>query len=191
MPVYDGEHVKYTYNSKNQVSAITTNTTEYTFTYDSYGNTKTIKAGDETLATYNYNPNNGKLQSLVYGNGTTVEYVYDELDRIEEIWYTEGSTETLKYRYTYTADGNLHTVEDLDSGEGNMYSYDSEGRSQLVQRTYHNVEDRWYLRLPEAWVDRIWISRSTSSGRCTPPCITSSLIISGPSPAPRGTAGHI
>ena len=128
MPVYDGEHVKYTYNDKNQVSAITTTTTEYTFTYDSYGNTKTIKAGDETLATYNYNPNNGKLQSLVYGNGTTVEYVYDKLDRIEEIWYTEGSTETLKYRYTYTADGNLHTVEDLDSGEGHMYSYDSEGR---------------------------------------------------------------
>ena len=41
------------------------------------------------------------------------------------------------------------------------YSYDSAGRSQLAQRTYHNVEDRWYLRLPEAWVDRIWISRST------------------------------
>ena len=128
MPVYDGEHVKYTYNDKNQVSAITTNTTEYTFTYDSYGNTKTIKAGDETLATYNYNPNNGKLQSLVYGNGTTVEYVYDELDRIKEVWYTEGSAETLKYRYAYTADGNLHTVEDLESGEGHMYSYDSEGR---------------------------------------------------------------
>ena len=42
------------------------------------------------------------------------------------------------------------------------YSYDSAGRSRLAQRTYHNVEDRWYLRLPEAWVDQIWISRAVS-----------------------------
>ena len=47
------------------------------------------------------------------------------------------------------------------------YAYDSAGRSQLVQRTYHAVEDRWYLRLPEAWVDRIWISRSATADEAT------------------------
>ena len=47
------------------------------------------------------------------------------------------------------------------------YAYDSAGRSRLVQRTYHAVEDRWYLRLPEAWVDRIWISRSATADEAT------------------------
>ena len=128
LPVASGEKVNYTYNSKNQLSAVSTETTEYSFTYDSYGNTKSIKAGSYTLATYNYKANNGKLESLVYGNGTTVRYVYDELDRVKEIWYTEGSTESLKYTYSYTDDGKIHMVEDHDSGEGHMYSYDGKGR---------------------------------------------------------------
>ncbi len=42
------------------------------------------------------------------------------------------------------------------------YRYDGAGQSQLALRTYHSTEDGWYLRLPEAWVDRIWIGRSAS-----------------------------
>ena len=58
-------------------------TTNYTFTYDNFGNTTESKAGDYTLATYTYNSYNGKLSSMTYGNGTTVSYIYDALDRIE------------------------------------------------------------------------------------------------------------
>lgn len=42
------------------------------------------------------------------------------------------------------------------------YSYDQSGQSQLALRTYHATEDGWYLRLPESWLSRIWISRSVS-----------------------------
>ena len=42
----------------------------------------TIKAGNYTLATYEYAGNNGKLLKLIYGNGDVEEYVYDNLERL-------------------------------------------------------------------------------------------------------------
>lgn len=41
-------------------------------------------------------------------------------------------------------------------------SYDSQGNVELVQSTYHSMEDGWYLRLREEWRDRIMVSRSLS-----------------------------
>ena len=41
-------------------------------------------------------------------------------------------------------------------------AYDMTGASGIVMRTYHNLEDGWYFRLPEEWVNRIWVSRSAS-----------------------------
>lgn len=47
------------------------------------------------------------------------------------------------------------------------YTYDADGQSHLTLQTYHNVEDGWFLRLPETWVDRIWVSRSTMTDEST------------------------
>jgi len=41
--------------------------------------------------------------------------------------------------------------------------YDSAGEAEVVQRTYHAMEDGWYLRLPEEWTDQIYVSRTTSA----------------------------
>ena len=41
-------------------------------------------------------------------------------------------------------------------------SYDSQGDVELVQSTYHSMEDGWYLRLQSEWRDRIMVSRSLS-----------------------------
>ena len=38
-------------------------------------------------------------------------------------------------------------------------SYDGTGDGEVVQRTYHCVEDGWYFQLPEDWTDRIYITR--------------------------------
>ena len=43
-------------------------------------------------------------------------------------------------------------------------TYDDSGRSTAVMRTYHNLDDGWYLRLPDTWRDRIYITRSVSFG---------------------------
>jgi len=41
------------------------------------------------------------------------------------------------------------------------HSYRGDGTSEVAVRTYHNLEDGWYFRLPEDWLNRIWISRVT------------------------------
>lgn len=42
------------------------------------------------------------------------------------------------------------------------YQYGLDGKRTAVLRTYHNLEDSWYLRLPEDWLDRIWVRRSAT-----------------------------
>ena len=68
----------------------------------------------------------------------------------------DGITEVPAPVDVYAADEEGPSFRRVD-----WYAYDASGQSQMVLRTYHNVEDRWYLRLPEAWVDQIWVSRST------------------------------
>ena len=41
------------------------------------------------------------------------------------------------------------------------YAYNAGGQSSLALHTYHDVEDRWYLRLPEEWLNHIWVGRTT------------------------------
>ena len=41
--------------------------------------------------------------------------------------------------------------------------YSGDGRSQEVALTYHNLEEEWFLLLPEEWDDRIMVSRSGGS----------------------------
>ena len=81
--------VAYLY-ANNRLSGIDTATTDYTLTYDVFGNVLSVKAGNYTLATYQYAANNGKLLKLTYGNGDYEEYVYDYLERITEVKFNGG-----------------------------------------------------------------------------------------------------
>ena len=42
--------------------------------------------------------------------------------------------------------------------------YDLKGHPATAAYTCHDLEDSWYLRLPPAWTDRIYVTRSASSG---------------------------
>ncbi len=68
-PVANAENVTYSYNNHNLLESITTDSTKYTFVYDSFGNTEKTSVGNRDLATYEYYPNNGKLKKITYGNG--------------------------------------------------------------------------------------------------------------------------
>ena len=46
-------------------------------------------------------------------------------------------------------------------------SYDSKGRSETAAKTYHNIEDGWYLCLPAAWEERISAVRGTLADEAT------------------------
>jgi len=88
-------------------------------TYDTFGNVLTIKAGNYTLATYEYAGNNGKLLKLTYGNGDYEEYIYDSLERLVEV-KLNGTTE---YIVKYDNNGRLYSL--TENGATHIYEYDS------------------------------------------------------------------
>ena len=125
-----GNSIHYTYDAAYRISTIQSGLTTYSFTYDAFGNTDEIKAGDRTLAEYVYNANNGKLSELHYGNGDKVKYLYDSLDRVKEILYNSGENGAFEtaYEYRYTNGGALHEVIDYRLGETMVYEYDLAGK---------------------------------------------------------------
>ena len=110
--------VAYLY-ANNRLSGIDTATTDYTLTYDIWGNVLSIKAGNYTLATYEYAANNGKLKKLTYGNGDYEEYVYDELERLVQTKLNG----VIEYTVKYDANGRLYSL--TENGITHIYEYDS------------------------------------------------------------------
>ena len=131
------EKAIYSYNSRGQTSTIQTASTIYNFTYDEFGNTKQILIGGRELVSYEYAAHNGKLSKMTYAANSnsvwSVEYVYDALDRISEVWYTETNVSNsnknreCRYRYTYTSSGSLAKVENCVTGETTLYRYSTDG----------------------------------------------------------------
>ena len=129
----DAESVSYSYDAANRLSKITTESTEYSLSYDAFGNQSEIKIGSGTIASYEYGTNNGKLKKVNYANGFSEEYVYGELENLAEIWYNyPDGTRELAYSYDYTGKGQLYKLTDHRSGEYTVYTYDINGRIKTV-----------------------------------------------------------
>ena len=144
--VTGAESVTYSYNTKNELSKITTASSTYTFAYDSFGNLSRFVEGG---VRYYYN-NAGKLSGVYYldsdDRSFEYEYYYDKLGRLatEYAWYEEeigsyededgnvyieyGYTDILLKEYEYTADGKLYRVYDALNEEYIQYTYDINGR---------------------------------------------------------------
>ena len=129
-----GARTQYGYDSAGRLSSITTRTgttatTTYGFTYDVFGKGTGVSVGNRQIASYEYNTQNGKLNKLVYGNGLNVKYVYDEYERISEIEYRNGNSGsfTTAFKYTYDADGNLYSIEDVENHEITVNDFDASG----------------------------------------------------------------
>ena len=126
--VSGAEQVTYDYNERNMLESISTESTTYHFAYDAFGNTDSIAVGSRELASYEYNSRNGKLNTIHYGNGFSVRYVYDKLDNVSEVWYNRDGSETKAYTYTYTAYGQLYRYDNLLTGKSIIYQYDTAGK---------------------------------------------------------------
>ena len=117
------------------LSTVTTDSTTYSFTYDEWGNQSSVAIGTSTLASYEYNDVTGTLKKLTYGNGTVVDYTYNELDMLTRVTFTgSNGTETVAYEYEYTAKGQVHKLIDHMSGTETVYTYDAGGRLLTVVR---------------------------------------------------------
>ena len=120
----NNESVEYEYTA-DLLTSIVTDSTTYNFSYDVFGNSSVISVGSQNLASYTYNPNNGKLNTLTYGNGTKLLYEYDELDRVTKICYNTSSN--VAYEYKYDSNGNLYQMYDNVSNQVTTYRYDVNG----------------------------------------------------------------
>ena len=137
--ILNEESVNYTYNERNMLESIITESTSYNFVYDVFGNTDSISAGSRELANYEYNSYNGKLHTINYGNGFSVRYVYDKLDNIKEVWYNNSGSETKVYEYMYTAHGQLYRYDNLLTGKSIIYKYDTVGK--LINFIEYDIDD--------------------------------------------------
>ena len=123
--------VFYTYDEGDRIKSIKHGGTTYAFDYDGFGNQTMVKAGDKTLESYRYAPNNGPLITIAYGNGDTQEILYDKEERIRARRWNGESTDDV--RYEYDDYGTLEKETDLVNGRIDKDQYDMTGR--LVQST--------------------------------------------------------
>ena len=106
--------VSYTYDEGDRIKSIKHGGTTYAFEYDGFGNQTMVKAGDRTLESYRYAPNNGPLTTVAYGNGDTQEILYDREERIRARRWKGESTDAV--RYEYDDYGTLEKEIDLANG---------------------------------------------------------------------------
>ena len=128
----------------NALTSVTTNSTVYTFTYQTTGVQDGISVGGNQIARYLYNSHNGKLRYVIYGNGYVERYNYDHLDRLSSVWYYEGSNAsatdatvqgyayTQASAYTYNAEGNVAEYVDYTTGLRRVYRYGLSGNVESV-----------------------------------------------------------
>ncbi len=138
-PVTNSANVEYSYNDANLLSSIRTDTTEYEFYYDGFGNTDSVEIGGNEIVNYEYNSYNGKLTTINYANGFSVNYVYDELENIKEVWYNDNGVETKAFEYYYTAYGQISRFDNLLTGKSISYKYDMDNR--LVNYVEYDTDD--------------------------------------------------
>ena len=156
--VTNAENVSYTYNSHNLLSTISTASTTYTFEYDAFGNSTEIGVGNNALASYEYNDYNGKLIKTTYGNDFVIEYVYNHLELLSELWYTVNGIRYKAFEYEYTSDGKLYkyidntecvnctagvdTASHVCKSKVTVYKYDDNDR--LVSFTEYTADDMYH-----------------------------------------------
>jgi RHS repeat-associated protein len=104
-----------------------------TFYYDAYGNLqKEVPQSPLAQQTFVEDPVS-RVSSVTDGNGVTINFTYDKLDRITLITYTQG-TKSASITYGYDDNGNLTSL--VDNTGTTSYKYDADNR--LTKKTLPN-----------------------------------------------------
>ena len=127
--------VTYTYDTAGRLTNITRGTTVYTILYDEWGNQKAVKIGNTALSTNTYEQGNGNLTNTTYGNGTSVDFIYDKLDRLTSKKINGISQFTQVFNNT----GAIARYQDHVTGVDWKYSYDLIGRLTDITGTNGNL----------------------------------------------------
>lgn len=106
------------YDEQGELKSIELGAKKYNFTYDDFLKIKSITIGNNIkLIDNEYENNNGNISKVTYGNSNSINYIYDELDRIMTI----NKMNDL-YVFKYNKNGNLVKI---DSNENEIkFVYD-------------------------------------------------------------------
>ena len=115
--------VSYTYDG-NRLKTLAYGQDTYTFNVDRFGNATSTTINGKTLSANAYAANNGKLQSVTYGNGDLRTYSYNWLGQVSAI----GNGAHTMYRYTYDLNGTLNKITDNFAERETTFVQDSIGR---------------------------------------------------------------
>lgn len=141
----DGKEIANLYTYQNdRLKTINHNGFNYTFNYDKAGNNTEVLVGNQKLITNNFNLLSGNVESSIYGNGNTVTYEYDNLDRVVGKKFN-GDTQN-RYTYEYDANGNLARSRDTINGTYLKYLYDFSDRlSEITDSNKNNFKINYDL----------------------------------------------
>lgn len=112
--------------TKDRLTSIGHNGFNYEFAYDNFGNMLNASVAGTQVVGYEYEPNNGNLLKVLYGNGCYIRYTYDQQDRMLLSFYKDpsGDDEQKLNEYIYDREGNLYQVISHMSGKTYFLSYD-------------------------------------------------------------------
>ncbi len=139
--------VDYTYGSDSDTAAAGGNT--YTIKYNAFDDIDEIKVGDTSLVSYEYMSDSNRIPvKITYGNGQTIDYQYDDNNRL---------TSDGQGTYTYDKQGKLVSVTDSvnntrleydndkvkaynTTNNGVLYEYEDAGDSLIFQKDDNSVK---------------------------------------------------
>lgn len=134
----------YTYDEFGNILTITNGDLVYTFTYNDYGDLKTVKVGNDLLLENSYKNEGsatevytGELLQSEYSYGT-ISFEYDDNHQIEKIYNGAGSLKDLVLEYTYNDYGEIASYTDYKENVTYYYNYDYENKLINVNATNGN-----------------------------------------------------
>ena len=116
--------VQYGYE-KDRLAKIIHNGFDYAFTYDGFGNRKSVKIAGTEAVSHTYGDRNGQLLKSTYANGWEVAYTYDSMDRVTQVKAVKGSSSYVIGQYLYDRQGRVaRFIDGQVPGKSCTYGYD-------------------------------------------------------------------
>lgn len=123
--------VEYEYNANNLISKIKTPQKQINYLYDDFLNIKEIDINNVKVIGYTYDDKNSGLVITNYANGDSVEFSYDELNRMKTMLKNDKL-----YSYYYDSLGNLAKI--VSNNELYCYYYDLAQR--ISKFVFENID---------------------------------------------------